>query len=88
MASDLLCFPSQLASTTPSLTTRLPLSRNSKQRTSLANPNKPWRAVTCAVSTQDTQITENSRRSANYQPNLWDFDFLLQSLENDRKVAD
>ncbi len=84
MGSDLLCLPSQLASTTPlSLTTRLPLCRNSKQKTSLGNP-KPWR-VTCSVSTQDTQITQNNRRSANYQPNLWNFEF-LQSLENDLEV--
>ena len=83
MAADLLCLSSQLSSATPSLTTRLPLIRNPAQRTFLANP-KPWR-VTCAVSTQDTQITENNRRSANYQPNLWNFEF-LQSLENDLEV--
>ncbi|KAJ1382418.1 Terpenoid cyclases/protein prenyltransferase alpha-alpha toroid [Sesbania bispinosa] len=83
MATDLLCLSSQFSSTTRTLTTRFPHSRNSIQKTSLANP-KP-RRVTCAVSTQYTQITEYNRRSANYQPNLWNFEF-LQSQENDLKV--
>ncbi|TKY50540.1 Isoprene synthase [Spatholobus suberectus] len=84
MATDLLCLSNQFSSPTPTLTTRFPQSKNFTQKTSLANP-KPWRVI-CAVSSQFTQLTEdNSRRSANYQPNLWNFEF-LQSLENDLKV--
>ncbi|KAK1567074.1 hypothetical protein Q3G72_007768 [Acer saccharum] len=38
--------------------------------------------VKCAVSTQisDNQATDQSRRSANYQPSIWSYDF-LQSLQ-------
>ncbi|XP_052110780.1 isoprene synthase, chloroplastic [Arachis duranensis] len=69
---------------------RLPLIRNFPQRsTFLVNPNNKALSLTttCAVSTtQDAQFTENNtRRSANYQPNLWDFEF-LQSVENDLQV--
>ncbi|XP_027363290.1 isoprene synthase, chloroplastic-like [Abrus precatorius] len=81
MATDLICLSRQFSSSTPTLTTRFPQGRNYTQKTSLANP-KPWQ-VFCAVSTQTTE--DSTRRSANYQPNLWNFEF-LQSLENDLKV--
>ncbi|MED6130892.1 hypothetical protein PIB30_004752 [Stylosanthes scabra] len=74
------------AALTATASARLPLIRNFPQRTNfLANPiKKPLPLTTCAVSTQDAQSTEN-RRSANYQPNLWNFEF-LQSAENDLQV--
>ncbi|XVE92870.1 hypothetical protein REPUB_Repub01dG0140700 [Reevesia pubescens] len=40
----------------------------------------------CSVSTQNSQLTaEENRRSANYQPNMWNYD-LLQSLTSDQQV--
>ncbi|KAK7343222.1 hypothetical protein VNO77_11799 [Canavalia gladiata] len=80
------CLPSQFSSPTPTLTTRLfPQSSNFTQKTSLPNP-KPLRVICGVSSDQYTQTTEESnRRSANYQPNLWNFEF-LHSLENDLKV--
>lgn len=90
MATNLiLCLSryNQFLSPTPTLisSTRFPQSKNFPQKTSLANL-KPQRLI-CAVSSQFTQITDDdSRRSANYQPNLWNFEFLPPSLENDHKV--
>ncbi|XVE49794.1 hypothetical protein DITRI_Ditri01bG0110300 [Diplodiscus trichospermus] len=42
--------------------------------------------IHCTVSTQNSQLTaEENRRSANYQPNMWNYD-LLQSLTSDHQV--
>ncbi|RDX83854.1 Isoprene synthase, chloroplastic, partial [Mucuna pruriens] len=84
MATNPSCLSTPFLSSTPALSTRFPLSENFTQKTSLVNP-KPWPLIS-AVSSQFSQIAEdNSRRSANYHPNLWDFEF-LQSLENDSKM--
>ena len=85
MASELRCFPCQLSSSIQKIT-RLPLNNHpftQTKTTSLANP-KHLRLI-CAASTQDTQLSEN-RRSANYQPNAWNYDF-VQSLENNLAVT-
>ncbi|RDX60156.1 Isoprene synthase, chloroplastic, partial [Mucuna pruriens] len=81
MATNPSCLSNQFLSSTPTLSTRFPLSENFMQKTPLVNP-KPWPLIS-AVSSQFSQIAEdNSCRSANYHPNLWNFEF-LQSLEND-----
>ncbi|XP_027335147.1 isoprene synthase, chloroplastic-like [Abrus precatorius] len=84
MAAHFLGLPSQLSFTTPIITTAssLPPKRSSMQTPSLLKC-KPWR-VPCAVSTEHTQTTENNRRTANYQPNHWNFDAL--SLRNNTQV--
>ncbi|XP_022725044.1 isoprene synthase, chloroplastic-like [Durio zibethinus] len=42
--------------------------------------------IRCSVSTQSSQLTpEENRRLANYQPDMWNYDF-LQSLTSDEEV--
>ena len=59
---------------------------------SLQKPNNNARIiqhVQCAVITQisDNHATDQSRRSANYQPSIWSYDF-LQSLQIRYAVSD
>ncbi|XP_014513051.1 isoprene synthase, chloroplastic-like [Vigna radiata var. radiata] len=72
MATQILCLSNPIQT----LTTTVTLNNNFTRQPSLAYP-KP-RTLKCA---DTSQITPH-RRSANYQPNLWNFQ-LLQSLGND-----
>nr|KYP75517.1 hypothetical protein KK1_008256 [Cajanus cajan] len=78
----LLCLSNPFSSPSPTLSTAtrsFPLTNNFNHKTSLAN-SKPCPFI-CS------QITHHhhTRRSANYQPNLWNFEF-LQSLQNHHQV--
>ncbi|KAK7339080.1 hypothetical protein VNO77_19723 [Canavalia gladiata] len=86
MATHFLGLSSQFSYTIPTLMiASLPPNRRSSMQIASLVKSKPWRAI-CGVSTENTQITiENNRRSANYEPNLWNFEF-LQSLGNDLEV--
>ncbi|CAJ1977811.1 unnamed protein product [Sphenostylis stenocarpa] len=66
---------------TQAVCTRVPLSTKLAQKTSPAYPKV--KRVICAESSQIAE--QNTRRSANYKPNLWNYQF-LQSLGNDPKV--
>ncbi|TXG55307.1 hypothetical protein EZV62_020563 [Acer yangbiense] len=54
----------------------------SLQKSNNSNNSRINQQVKCAVSTQisDNHATDQSRRSANYQPSIWSYDF-LQSLQ-------
>ncbi|KAL2323811.1 hypothetical protein Fmac_022869 [Flemingia macrophylla] len=82
MATDIVCLSNRFSSPKPTLPATFPQTKNFTHKTSLTNP-KPAYPLICAVSSPITQ--DNTRRSANYQPNLWNFE-LLHSLQDDLKV--
>ena len=83
MASDLLCLPYRLCTTQRLAGSHWYIG----DKTTLASAKFLHRSrqVICATSKQDNQLTGN-RRSANYQPNLWTYEF-LQSPENHPSVT-
>ncbi|XWS63338.1 hypothetical protein CRYUN_Cryun06bG0086700 [Craigia yunnanensis] len=77
MATDLLHLPHSCF-----LTRKLP--RHSTPRALHGSVMKS--KIHCSASTQNSQLTtEENRISANYQPNMWNYD-LLQSSTSDRQI--